>query len=90
MIKKGEYVLATKYTDGDPQDHWCVGFYSIKIDDRHYIVDNNGIKFRTNGFRRVAKISKALGKYLLSDKHKIERSNRSLWWWKKMLQVGEK
>jgi len=26
-MKHGDYVLATKYRDGDPQDHWAVGFY---------------------------------------------------------------
>jgi len=26
-IKKGDYVLATKYSDGDPKDHFAVGFF---------------------------------------------------------------
>ena len=25
-LVRGDYVLATKYADGDPRDHFCVGF----------------------------------------------------------------
>jgi len=27
-VKIGDYVLATKYIDGDPCDQWCIGFVS--------------------------------------------------------------
>lgn len=63
----GDYVLATKYDDGDPGDMWAVGWYDGILDDkeRHYIKDNDGNQIRGNGFRRVARIRKDVGHWLL-------------------------
>ena len=61
----GDYVLATKYTDGDPGDHWAVGFYRGVVADRHIVVDVEGGTFRANGFRRCEKITEAEGAHLL-------------------------
>lgn len=77
----GDYVLATKWSDGDPQDHWCVGFFKAMSGDRFDIVDDNGDLFRGNGFRRCKKISKRRGDFLLSKKSEIEACGKSLWWW---------
>lgn len=80
----GDYVLATKYSDGDPQDHWVVGFYS-GITASHYnpprfdVVDGGGKLFRGNGFRRVKKISAERGAWLLKHASDIEFSGKSLW-----------
>ena len=49
-LKKGDYVLATKFSDGNPADNWCVGFYDRKEtfgstnhpDVRHFVVDGDG------------------------------------------------
>ena len=50
VIKEGDYCLATKYPDGDPLDHWVIGFYKGVLpkigDDRFEIVDENGKSFR--------------------------------------------
>lgn len=82
-LKKGDYVLATKYDDGDPQDHWCVGWYDSSYDHfgtkRHIIVDKNGVRFRANGFRRVAKLKPERGRWLLDNARKIEMSGLSVW-----------
>lgn len=85
----GDYVLATKYDDGDPQDHWAIGFYSgitsdHYIEPRYDIVDSNGQLFRQNGFRRIKKISQARGRWLLERREQIEMSGRSLWGWLRM------
>lgn len=81
-LVKGDYVLATKYSDGDPQDHWCVGFYSHMLrEDRYIIVDNRDIPFRANGFRRAKRISQERGKWLLDRVSEIEMSGRSVWGW---------
>jgi hypothetical protein len=41
-MTKGDYVLATKWSDADPGDHWCVGFYDeLKWGDRHIVLDND-------------------------------------------------
>lgn len=86
QFQKGDYVLATKYSDGDPKDQWCIGFYECPLDyspmpPRHHIVDGNGRPFRGNGFRRVKKISHARGMWLLDHAGDIEMGARSLWWW---------
>ena len=85
QLQKGNYVLATKYSDGDPHDQWCVGFYDQQLDykaaPRHQVVDREGRQFRGNGFRRVKKISPERGKWLLDNAGMIEMGARSLWWW---------
>ncbi len=81
----GDYVLATKWSDGDPKDQWCVGFYKgvlpYETKDRYEVVDNDGNLFRGNGFRRVKKISQRRGEFILSKREQIESSTKSLWWW---------
>lgn len=64
----GDYVLATKYSDGDPGDHYAVG-YLERIDMRHdirfIVVDNDKKPFRANGFRRCAQITEEEGHWLI-------------------------
>ncbi|MDD4436466.1 MAG: hypothetical protein PHS04_00310 [Tissierellia bacterium] len=66
MPEIGDYCLATKYSDGDPGDHWGLGFYDGEHDGRHYIKDSNGKQIRANGFRRVGKVSAEVGHWLLN------------------------
>ena len=65
----GAYVLATQYTDGDPGDHWAVGFYvgPGPRPDRHQVVDGTGTPMRANGFARVAMIRPEVGAWLLAS-----------------------
>jgi hypothetical protein len=75
---KGDYVLATKYSDGDPGDHWCVGFYDSYLqfdkETRHKVVDAEGNSFRASGFKRVAKIDRDLGAWLLKNAAELEHA----------------
>lgn len=86
-IKNGDYVVATKYRDGDPGDQFCIGFYDTSFDHygqtRHMVVDNAGKQFRANGFRRVARISKRRGEWMVNNIETIEKlMNRfSVWHW---------
>mgnify|MGYP007089155374 CR=1 FL=1 len=81
---KWDYVLATKCSDGDPGDQWCVGFYDRFENNRHYVIDQSGKQFRANGFGRVSKISKDRGKFILDNIRSIENEpSHSLWWWKR-------
>lgn len=69
-MQKGDYVLATKYSDGDPGDGYAVGFYDRLLDKvggvtRHLVIDGEGKQFRGNGFRRVEPISGAEGRWLI-------------------------
>ena len=96
-LEKGDYVLATKYYDGDPGDDWAIGFYDgvlpIPGGERHLVVDNDGRQFRGNGFRRVEKISHARGAFIIDHQTEIEASVASyrprgkgclsLWGWKR-------
>lgn len=88
-IEKGDYVLATKYADGCPQDHFAVGFFSEMLrEDRFVVVDDKGVPFRASGFRRVAKISAGCGAFIVDHMREIECSDRSLWsikrFWKQL------
>ena len=83
-LEVGEYVIATKYSDGDPHDHWCLGFFD-GITAPHYdpprynVVDSEGDQFRGNGFRRVEKIDAKRGKWMLDNARDIELSGMSVW-----------
>lgn len=81
-MNKGDYVLATKWHDGDPGDQWAVGFFDrVLREDRFIVVDSKGRSFRANGFRRIKKISAERGAWLLAHTQEIEMSGRSLWGW---------
>lgn len=81
-MNKGDYVLATKWSDGDPRDHWAVGFFDRMLrDDRFIVVDDKGQSFRANGFRRAKKISAERGAWLLAHAKEIDLSGRSVWGW---------
>ena len=79
----GDYVLGTVWGDGDPQDPWAVGWYvSSRIGSgvtKYLIADSDGSLFRTDGFRRVKKISRETGSFLLANKEQIEHSGRSIY-----------
>ena len=85
----GDYVLATKYSDGDPGDHWVVGFFD-GITASHYdpprynVVDSDGNQFRGNGFRRVKTIKPEVGEFLLRHAEKICGSGKSVWHFARM------
>lgn len=83
-LQIGDYVIATKWKDGDPRDHFAVGFYAGMLsEDRYMIIDHYGYPFRANGFRRVRKISDKRGTWLIGRFKEIEAGSRSLWWWAK-------
>ena len=75
----GDYVLATKWSDGDPCDHFCVGFFSGKDRDRYKVVDADGNLFRANGFRRCEAITQEEGELILSLKIG-DQTGPSVWW----------
>lgn len=77
---RGDYVLATKYTDGSFGDHWVIGFYDCNEGGRYYVVDSDGQHLRRNGFRRCEKISKDEGAILLGSDFDDLTSGR-IWEW---------
>ena len=86
-INNGDYVVATKYRDGDPVDQFCIGFYKGFYihygETRHLVVDSNGTNFRINGFRRVARISSKRGSWMVDHLKHIEtmKDRFSVWHW---------
>lgn len=81
-LQIGDYVLATKYSDGDPCDQFAVGFISGKTPHgRWLVIDQDGVNLRANGFRRAARITPEEGSYLVSLFSMIgDKPGRSLWW----------
>lgn len=79
----GDYVLATKYDDGDPGDHWVCGFLAEVLDrydpPRYDVVDNDRKSFRGNGFRRVERISMGVGKKIIAIGDKMQYRSESVW-----------
>ena len=82
-LSTGDYVVATVWSDGDPQDPWCVGFYVTSRDSnggiKYLVEDSAGKLFRTDGFRRVKKISREAGSFLLANKEQLEYSGQSIY-----------
>ena len=81
-LQKGDYVLATKWHDGDSRDQWCCGFFegmTGRDNQRYDVVDSEGRLFRNNGFRRCEKIHPAIGKYLIEKSQYISAIKLPLW-----------
>jgi hypothetical protein len=73
-VALGDYVLATKWGDGDPGDPWAVGFYAGQSGDRHLVNDSTGASIRANGYRRVGRVTREVGAWLLSAAKELELS----------------
>lgn len=79
-LKRGDYVLVTKYSDGDPGDDWGLG-YLDRVEFLHpagrifatYKNDDGREKqLRANGFRAVARVSPEMGRWLLENAKILE------------------
>ena len=77
-MEKGDYVLAHKWSDADPGDHWCVGFYQYSMPhgggERHMIFDGDGKPFRGNGFSHVVPITEAHGRWMIEHIPAIDKT----------------
>jgi hypothetical protein len=82
-LQIGDYVLATKWSDGDPCDPFCVGFVAGETGHtppRILVQDGQGALFRAGGFRRAEKITQREGEALLALFPQISNiSGLSLW-----------
>jgi len=82
-LNVGDYVLATKYSDGDPCDHFCVGFFRGMLMNRFLVEDADGNLFRANGFRRCERINKQVGDAIISAMLVVgDKPGISLWYWR--------
>lgn len=80
-LTKGDYVLATKYVDGDPGDPWAVGFYlepgPPSLDKPRYRVSHadGSIIYGANGFRRIRRgLRQDVGEWLVKNCAALEHS----------------
>jgi hypothetical protein len=80
-LTKGDYVLATKYSDGDPGDPWAVGFYlepgpPSADRPRFRVAHGDGsIIYGPNGFRRIRRgLRDDVGDWLVKNSAALERS----------------
>lgn len=91
LVRIGDYVLATKWADGDPCDHFVVGFVAgYTRHGRFLIVDNDGRNQRANGFRRAERITADEGRQLVAMMPAIgDTPGDSLWWHLARLRVAE-
>lgn len=95
-LKKGDYVLASKYYDGHLGDNWHVGWFVGMTDHdepRYEVADNNGNLVRGNGFRRAERITPFVGMELirLAKEEQWERlcPHRSVWFMKRRVGKGD-
>ena len=75
----GDYVLATKYEDGDPGDPWAVGYYLGQHDFHgtiRYLVGDHvgGDSFRRDGYIKIGLIDRDFGNWLMSAAKILEQS----------------
>ena len=88
-IEIGAYVLATKYADGDPQDHFVVGYFTGTLPksggDRYMVADAEGRQFRGNGFRRIKVVSPEVGAEIVRRMPEIGASSYSAWHWERLI-----
>ena len=76
----GDLVIATKYSDGETNDHFVVGFFrDMTWHNRFNIVDDNDKLFRHNGFRKAKNISQEVGSKIIENIEAMEQSSKSVW-----------
>lgn len=81
-LTKGDYVVATKYSDGDPQDQFCIGIFEGMEHDRFIVLDDDNKRFRASGFRRARKVRQDVGGKLVDIIPEIsDKPGRSIWSW---------
>ena len=80
MPKIGDYVLATKYSDGDSRDVWYIGYiHEILDENRGYILcDEHGV-VQNRRFRRCGLIHPAVSEYILYHRNEISSFRIGLW-----------
>lgn len=79
-LKIGDYVLGTRWGDGDPHDPFGVGFLAEDKpapSGKYQVVDAKGNPI--GRFTRIAKISPECGNWIVLHLKDIEQGSRSLW-----------
>jgi hypothetical protein len=80
--KVGDYVLATKWSDGDPGDPWALGYYLGEQYGRHLVKDGEGKPIRAGGYRYVGRITTDIGNWLWRHRDELVRAPSKINLWK--------
>lgn len=89
-MKIRDYVIATKYKDGDSEDYWCVGFIDkivIDSDGKYYYINTDA--FDRGPFLKSKKISGDEGWFFVTNAEKITRSGKSIWRYLREIRSGK-
>lgn len=87
-MNKGDYVLATRWSDGDPCDPFAVGYFNGMDGDRFMVVRENGDSL--GRFGRCSKISQRVGSLIVKAMPLIgDRAGRSVWFWRRNIKKLE-
>lgn len=80
-LKIGDYVLATKWPDGDPRDPFAVSFFTGTFNNRYLVEWDDPTRGKCNLVaRRIAKITQEEGDYIVSIIPDItDKQGDSLW-----------
>ena len=82
-ISIGDYVFATKWSDGDPCDPHAVGFVGLIDAEQGRVVVNDAegnVIYGHNGFRRAKKITAEEGQRMLAIMREVsDRYGPSMW-----------
>lgn len=68
-VSEGDYVLGTRWGDGEGWDPWFVGFFHGRDAGRWIVTDGKDYRFRA---RRVEPITREEGDYILARAKYIE------------------
>ncbi len=79
VVQLGDYVLATKYHDGDPKDGFAIGYVSNNTNPYRIQVRGSDGQQIGGSYRRYKKISGDFGQWLVKNLAHIEADGRSLW-----------
>ena len=81
-----DYVLASKWSDGDPNDPWAIGFVDKTLpptsSPRYTLKDADGNPMKFGIFGRAERISEASGYILVVARNIVMQSHYSVWYWK--------
>lgn len=91
-LYKGDYVVATKYNDGDPMDPHCVGFFDEMTPwGKFRVVDSKGTQYYFGGFKKCERITAKTGA-ILCQLFKVVSDQRgnSIWYWRRNLKKAQK
>lgn len=81
-IKIGDYVVATKWRDGDPRYPYSVGYVEFITREGYYLKDHEGRPLNSLAYQRCKKISTTLGKLLHQSVPILEgKKGKSIWYW---------